>query len=114
VVPPEGVGGSWASYRTLLLAVEVLSPSSLRRDRVDQRRLYQERRVAAYWMVDPEAGLVEVWHPEDERPAVVAAVLSWRIRPQAAELSVDNCGADRGPAVSRAGGLAVLAVGVED
>jgi Uma2 family endonuclease len=36
----------------LLLAVEVLSPSSARGDRVRKRRLYQRSRVSEYWIVD--------------------------------------------------------------
>jgi Uma2 family endonuclease len=89
VVPPEEVTSSWTSYRTLLLGVEVLSPSSPRRDRVDKRRLYQEHRVATYWIVDSEAGLVEVWHPDDDHPAIVTGALGWRVRPEAVELMID-------------------------
>jgi len=89
IVPPEEVTNDWSSYRTLLLAVEILSPSSGRADRVLKRRLYQERRVATYWIVDHDAGLVEVWHSEDARPAVVSETLHWRLEPAAPELVVD-------------------------
>ena len=53
--------------RELLLAVEVLSPSSSRHDRVRKRPLYQ-RHVPDYWIVDLDARLVERWTPDDERP----------------------------------------------
>lgn len=96
VVPPEEVTNSWTTYRTLLLAVEVLSPSSRRRDKVDKRRLYQERHVGTYWVVDHEAGVVEVWTPADERPLVVAETLRWRIAPDTAELRVELAGLFRG------------------
>ena len=92
VVPPEEVTNSWASYRTLLLAVEVLSPSSVRRDRVDKRRLYQENRVGTYWIVDHEAGLVEVWGPDDERPEIVTDALTWRVQPDGPEIRIDLAG----------------------
>jgi Uma2 family endonuclease len=53
VVPPEEARAlRWGSIRTLLLAVEILSPSSRRADRFTKRRLYQERGVVTYWMID--------------------------------------------------------------
>jgi Uma2 family endonuclease len=89
VVPPAEASGDWQTYRTLLLAVEILSPSSGRADRVVKRRLYQEQRVATYWIVDPDAAVVEVWHPDDERPEIVADVLKWRVADEAPELKID-------------------------
>ena len=89
VVPTtEARSRSWKTCRTLLLAVEVLSPSSARGDRLVKRRLYQRQGVATYWIVDPEARLVEVWHPSDERPEIVAEVLRWRVAPEADELVI--------------------------
>ncbi len=88
VVPVSEVSASWKTYKTLLLAVEVVSPSSTRYDRVTKRRLYQRRGVATYWVVDPDARLVEVWHPDDERPEIVTDVLRWRVAEEAPELEV--------------------------
>jgi Uma2 family endonuclease len=62
--------------RELILAVEVLSPSSSRHDRVRKRPLYQ-RHVPDYWIVDLDARLVERWAPGDERPEIVTEHLSW-------------------------------------
>jgi len=81
VVPAEEVTGDWRDCQTLLLAVEVVSPSSVRADRVTKRRLYQRRRVGTYWVVDPDARLVEVWRPDDDRPKIVTDVLRWRVAP---------------------------------
>lgn len=89
VVPAGEVTSSWASIRTLLLAVEVVSPSSARGDRLTKRRLYQRQGVATYWIVDPDARLVEVWHPEDHRPEIVTDTLKWRVTPDAEELVID-------------------------
>src|SRR5574338_925716 len=50
--------------RALLLAVEVLSPSSSRHDRVRKRPLYQ-RHVPDYWIVDLDSRLFERWGPHD-------------------------------------------------
>jgi len=50
--------------------VEVLSPSTARADRFTKRRLYQEMRVPAYWLVEPDEHFVEVWTPEVALPRV--------------------------------------------
>lgn len=89
VVAAAEMSRDWKTYKTLLLAVEVLSPSSARGDRVTKRRAYQEHGVGTYWIVDPEARVVEVWHPDDERPEVVADLLRWRVTPEAEELVID-------------------------
>jgi len=68
---------AWEAIRTLLLAVEILSPSSRRADRFTKRRLYQERRVATYWMIDGDEHSVEVWGPDSEFPAVERELASW-------------------------------------
>ena len=68
----------WLTLRTVLLAAEVLSPSSLRSDRFTKRRLYQERRVPLYWVIDPDAKFVEVWHPEDDFPVIERDRLLWQ------------------------------------
>jgi Uma2 family endonuclease len=79
VARPEELTRSWTSIKNLRLAIEVVSPSSRRRDQWDKRRLYQANRVETYWVVDPEAELVEEWHPRDSRPAVLAETLAWRV-----------------------------------
>jgi Uma2 family endonuclease len=62
--------------RELLLAVEMLSPSSSRHDRVRKRPLYQ-RHVPDYWIVDLDARLFERWAPADERPELLTETLIW-------------------------------------
>jgi Uma2 family endonuclease len=49
------------------LAVEILSPSSRRIDAVLKRHLYEKHGVAEYWLVDPEAGTVEVLRRRGDR-----------------------------------------------
>jgi Uma2 family endonuclease len=62
----------------LLLAVEVLSPSSARHDRVRKRPVYQRNRVPEYWVIDDNSWTVERWRPDDDRPELVTGVLQWR------------------------------------
>lgn len=68
----------WAQMKTLLLAVEVLSPSTTRSDRFTKRRLYQEVGVSAYWIVDPDRRCVEVWTPDATFPAIEWETVSWQ------------------------------------
>ena len=80
---------AWSEIRSLLLAVEVLSPSSARADRTVKRRLYQRAGVAEYWVVDIDARLVERWRPADERPELLAETLAWRPETSRDPLTVD-------------------------
>jgi Uma2 family endonuclease len=67
----------WSEIRSLLLAVEVLSPSTARADRTVKRRLYQRVSVPEYWIMDTAARVVERWRPADERPEIVTGSLTW-------------------------------------
>jgi len=78
VVPlDEARTGDWSKLRSLLVAAEVLSPSTARADRFTNRRRYQEARVPLYWVVDSADQLVEVWTPDAEFPAVERQQLVW-------------------------------------
>jgi Uma2 family endonuclease len=55
--------GRFEEVGRLLLAVEVVSPSSRLTDRNQKRRLYQREGVPAYWVVDPAERAFEVWGP---------------------------------------------------
>ncbi|MCZ6918470.1 MAG: Uma2 family endonuclease [Gemmatimonadetes bacterium] len=68
----------WAQMKTLLLVVEVVSPSTARYDRFTKRRLYQEIRIPAYWIVDPDRCAAEIWTPEDELPRVERDRVTWQ------------------------------------
>jgi Uma2 family endonuclease len=62
----------------LSVAIEVLSPSSSRHDRITKRRFFQAHGVPEYWVVDGEAEAFEVWHPGDERAALLDDRLTWQ------------------------------------
>ena len=62
----------------LVLATEVVSPSSARYDRVTKRPHYQRHRVSEYWVVDDLSQTVERWTPDDDRPELLAERLVWQ------------------------------------
>ena len=68
----------WGAIRHLILAVEVLSPSTARLDRVQKRMPYQREGVDEYWIVDADAREVQRWRPTDERPEVLGEQLGWQ------------------------------------
>ena len=63
-------------YHHLMIAAEMLSPSSGRFDRVTKRVKYQ-RHVPEYWIFDLDSRLVERWTPRDQRPEVLTDTLEW-------------------------------------
>ena len=73
----------------LVLAIEVLSPTTARADRHKKRRLYQRERVPEYWIVDVDARLIERWRPEDERPEILAEQVEWNPDPAHPPLVID-------------------------
>ncbi len=90
VVPAaDGRPKQWSDVTGLLLAVEVLSPSTANVDRTRKRRLYQRTAVADYWVVDADARLVERWTPADLRPEPVEDRLVWHPVGAAAPLVLD-------------------------
>jgi Uma2 family endonuclease len=101
VVAPDQAAGEWVDVKHLVLAVEVVSPSTTRADRLVKRKTYQRHGVTAYWVVDPDAGLVEVWQPDDERPAIVTDRLTWRWNEAAPALEIPVSELLGPPVVSR-------------
>jgi Uma2 family endonuclease len=81
--------GRWKDIRSLLLAVEVLSPSTARADRQVKRLRYQRQGIPEYWIVDLDARLVERWRPQDERPEIIHETLSWRPGTGSAVLTIE-------------------------
>ena len=79
VVPP--VGGrqpqSYSDITRLMLAIEALSPSTARLDRVVKRKLYREEGVAEFWIVDVDARAFERSTPLDSRVDVLDTSLEW-------------------------------------
>lgn len=77
--PPAGVRpASWKDVRSLLLAIEVLSPRTARIDRQTKRLRYQRHGIPEYWIVDLDSRLFERWRPGDNRPEVIHETIEWR------------------------------------
>jgi Uma2 family endonuclease len=43
------------------LVIEIVSPSTAKRDRSIKKKLYKRQGVPQYWIVDPETDTVQVW-----------------------------------------------------
>ena len=72
-----GAPRAWTEVKSLLLAVEVLSPSTARADRHRKRVIYQSEGVPEYWIIDTDARLVERWRAGESRPEVLFDELAW-------------------------------------
>jgi Uma2 family endonuclease len=79
----------WKDITSLLLVIEVLSPSTARYDRQLKRRRYQRAGVPEYWVVDLDARLIERWRPADQRPEILDDRLTWSLQPDGNALDID-------------------------
>ncbi|MEO7363134.1 MAG: Uma2 family endonuclease [Gemmatimonadaceae bacterium] len=68
----------FTDIKMLLLAVEVLSPSTMRTDRVRKRTLYQDEHVADYWIVDTASRAIEHWTPRAVEADIRSATVRWQ------------------------------------
>jgi Uma2 family endonuclease len=75
--------------RHLLLAAEIVSPSSARADRVEKRAIYAEEGVDEYWVIDLEARTIERTTPADTRPEIITDRLAWSPAGASAPLVID-------------------------
>ena len=78
-----------SEIKHLLLAIEVLSPSTARADRVAKRVLYRDEGVEEYWIVDCESRTFERSTPVDPRVEILADELRWMPAGAAAPLIID-------------------------
>lgn len=77
----------WPPMHCLMLAIEVLSPSTSRRDRTTKRALYLGEGVE-YWIVDQDARAIERWDPSTRQREVIRDELTWQPPGAATALSV--------------------------
>lgn len=81
--------GRFEDVGRLLLAVEVLSPTTARADRVAKRTVYREEGVGEYWIIDLDTRAIERSTPEDARPEILAETLEWHPAGAEAPLVID-------------------------
>ena len=78
---------SWDDAPTPILVVEIISPTTRRRDRMQKRDLYREAGVAEYWVIDAESRSVLVVRlGEDDVTAT--DTLTWAPREATSPLSI--------------------------
>ena len=87
--PTNTATRTWADVQPLLLAVEVISPSSRRRDRSVKRRLFQAQGVPEYWVIDAARRQIERWRPAANEAEVLTSSLSWHPLPAHEPLNLD-------------------------
>ena len=90
VTPAPGrAPADWPDMRELLLACEVLSPSTARYDRVVKRRFFSRTRVHEYWVVDLDAEVIERSRRGEEHVDVIAEQLVWQPTEANMALTID-------------------------
>src|SRR5436190_15697547 len=85
---PEPIGNDWASAPTPVLVVEVISPSTWRRDRDTKRDFYVSSGIPEYWFVDPDARSITRVRPGEE-DVTTHDRLVWAPTACTEELSID-------------------------
>jgi Uma2 family endonuclease len=68
----------WLEMRQLLLAVEIMSPSTAKVDRGPKRDLYLDHGIGNYWIVDVDARVIAVHTPENRTPRAHGASMFWQ------------------------------------
>lgn len=68
----------WEQMSRLVLAVEILSPSTSRLDLLLKRKLYLSQGVAEYWIVDVDARTISVWSAGQLAARVEGNMLVWQ------------------------------------
>jgi Uma2 family endonuclease len=74
---PEDPSAGWASPPLPILVVEVASPSTRRRDRVQKREVDMKREIPEYWIVEARDRTVRVVRP-GQADFVATETLTWQ------------------------------------
>ncbi len=74
---PESANLSWREMPPPLLVVEVLSPSTRRRDRHRKRPTYLSHGVREVWLVDQDTRTIERWTSASEFPETFRDGITW-------------------------------------
>jgi len=74
---PESADLSWREMPPPLLVVEILSPSTRRRDRHRKRPTYLSHGVGEVWLVDQDTRSIERWTVASEFPETFRDGITW-------------------------------------
>jgi Uma2 family endonuclease len=86
----EGRGiTTWRELTGLLIAIEVLSPSTIRNDRGKKRSFFARVGVPEYWVVDPSSEVVEISVPGNSDVRLESELLLWQPPADAATIAID-------------------------
>lgn len=80
---------AWTEVGRLLLAVEVISPSTRWTDRGRKRTLYREKGVPDYWIIDTGERCVDWARPDDSPVERLAETLVWQPDRDVPPLAID-------------------------
>lgn len=78
----------WHEMGLPLLVVEVLSPGSIRRDRITKRALYARLGIE-YWIVDPGTRMFERYLPDALQPELYDETIIWSPAGHSETLAID-------------------------
>ena len=79
----------WSDLRVPMLVVEILSPSTVRYDRITKRGRYQRSRISEYWIVDTDARRIERWRPDDREAEIITRSITWQPSAGGPALTID-------------------------
>lgn len=88
VIPTAGeiMPEEWEQLPRALLAIEILSPTTRRRDLDLKRRAYLRLGIPEYWVVDRFDHRVLVWKQGAAEAVVVTGTVTWRPMPSGREV----------------------------
>ena len=81
-------GSRWDQLPCPWLVVEILSPTTRRRDLSDKRKAYRELGIGDYWVIDPARRSATCWTSGSDKPLVTEDTIIWRPRPTLDELVI--------------------------
>ncbi len=89
LVPAGGALDDWRHMAPPALVIEILSPSTTKRDRHRKRPAYLAHGVAEVWLVDIDAQTVERWTAQSEFPQLHKNKIAWAPSDGAHELTIE-------------------------
>lgn len=80
---------AWTEIKSLYLAIEVISPSSVHADRVVKRDQYMRMPVDEYWVVDLDGRQVERWFSGRPNVQVERSMMTWQLKGADHPITID-------------------------